>query len=128
MKYNLVKSTLGKICNNKTYGHSQFITRSSSPTCIAIFFEYKTTFYLLFFILFLFYFFIFRKKKVVNLFLQHFKENMLKKHLLTQHLNITNVLLMFFTFQIIISSLFSAFREIIGNIFPLHTHTDFHLL
>ena len=37
--------------------------------------------------------------------------------------NITNVLCMIFTFQHVVSSLSSSFREFIGDIFPLHTHT-----
>ena len=42
------------------------------------------------------------------------------------YLHSTNVLL-FFTFQRVISSLSSVFREFIGDIFPLHTHTHTHI-
>ena len=42
------------------------------------------------------------------------------------YLNIKNVLRMFFTLQRVISSLPSAFREFIGDVFPLHTHTYTH--
>ena len=60
--------------------------------------------------------------KAVNLFLQHFKENFRKNNSITytsQHPSVTY----FLTFVHIISILSLAFREIIGDVFLLHTHT-----
>ena len=62
------------------------------------------------------------KESTVNLFLQNLKENTLKKNshstLFQEH--------KYYTFQRVISSLSSAFREFIGDVSPLHTQTYTH--
>ena len=68
---------------------------------------------------------------MINLFLQHLKENTSKKNSLTytSHLSITNLAYVFYLSAYYFQFVFSL-REIFGNIFPLHTHTNinFHLL
>ena len=51
---------------------------------------------------------------------KHFEEKFTYTSL---YLIVTNVLRMFLTFRRVIPSLSSAFREFIGGVFPLHTHT-----
>ena len=57
---------------------------------------------------------------------KHFEKKFIYYTLL--YLNITNVLRMFFSFQRVISSLPSAFREFIGEVFSLHLHTHTNTL
>ena len=76
----------------------------------------------------LLFFGLFWKNKAVNLFFKIWKEKFTEEKFTyaSLYLNIANVLRMFFTFQHVISSLSSAFREFIGDVFQWHTHVRTH--
>ena len=72
----------------------------------------------------------FEKRIFKKLFLQHLKENTLKENSLTHHfITISQYYKCFaydFTIHQVISSLSSAFREFISDVFPLHIHAHTH--